>query len=107
MNGIISLGGTSIVANCPYFRGTVPLFKGLSSQRFEISIVVPPTDVGYNDHILSLYGNVPTFDHFFTDVSLLLVLAGWQLWTSLHELRPLYQCYQSLGFYPNCLDFLP
>ena len=35
-------------------------------------------------NVLTLYGNVPTFDHFFTDVSLLLVLAVWQLVT--HEI---------------------
>ena len=44
-----------------------------------ISIVVPPTDVGYNDHIWKCT-HKSTF--FFTDVSLLLVLAGWQLWGS-------------------------
>ena len=46
----------------------------------------------YDDHnVLTLYGNVPTFDPqiplFFTDVSLLLVLAGWQLCVTCHMLR--------------------
>ena len=37
-------------------------FKGCPSKDSRISIVVPPTDVGYNGNVFTLYGNVPTFD---------------------------------------------
>ena len=70
--------------NCPCLRGTVPasegqshFFKGCPSKDLRISIVVPPTDIGYNDRPYMEMSLLPTF---FTDVSLLLlVLAGWQL----------------------------
>ena len=76
-----------VVANCPYFRGTVPLFlRGCPSKDSKISIVVPPTNIGYNDHIWKCIDFIwkcpyflPTNPTFFTDVSLLLVLGGWQL----------------------------
>ena len=106
--------------------------KGLSLQRFEdfycrpskdlrISIVVPPTDVGYNNHNMEMYwpynyGNVPTFDpqiplflnlptNFFTDVSLLLVLAGWQLCIGLISKRvfPFFFCGWASWFLSLCM----
>jgi hypothetical protein len=65
----------SIVANCPYFRGTV----GCPSKDLRISIVVPPIDVGYNDHNIRKCIDLIIMEVPYTDVSLLLVLAGWQL----------------------------
>ena len=56
------------------------LFQGCPSKDLRTSIVVSPTDVGYHDHIwniLTLYGNVPTFDP---------------------EIAPFYICVPTFGF---------
>ena len=70
----------------PLSEGQSHFFKGCPSKDLRISIVVPPMDVAIMTiygNVSTLYGNVPTFDPqiplFFTDVSLLLVLGGWQL----------------------------
>ena len=68
-------------------RDSSPFLRAVPPK---ISIVVPPTDIGYNDHIwkcIDLISFDPQIPLFFTDVSLLLVLAGWQLcYTTQEEL---------------------
>ena len=68
-----------IVANCPYFRGTVKAVP-LKNRRFLLlSFQQTLAIMTIYGNVMTLYGNVPTFDpqihFFFTDMSLLLVLA--------------------------------
>ena len=81
----------TLVAKCPYFRGTVPctfhFFKGCPSKDLRISIVVPTMDIGYDDRnnymemyiilhgmYITLYGNVPTFES--TELAIKSLMAG-------------------------------